>query len=134
MQYEAQKYMPHRPEMAMVDAIVIEEGRRFARTTIREDNLFLRPDGTLDNAALPEIAAQGCAAYDGIERRGDIRPGLLAAIRNVRFHSPVRLHDTIRVEAEEETPLDGWRIATFRVYRESDNMLCAEGQLNLCIL
>ena len=132
--YHAADYMPHRPPMVMVDTVCIGDSQRYILTTIRPDNLFLREDGILERAVFPELAAQSAAALDGILRDGNIRPGMLAVAKNVTYGKDVKAGDTLKVEATDETPMDDWRIIYFTITRVSDGEICAQGQLNLCLL
>ena len=131
-EYPAKPLIPHRPPMAMVDSIVVAEGERFIRTTIRPDNRFLA-DGVLDRSAIPELAAQGAAACRGMDSGEVAGKGFLASMRHVVFHSDIRVNDTLQIHAVDESPLDGWYIIHFKIFRECDHALCTEGQMNLCL-
>ena len=131
--YNAREYMPHRPPMAMVDTVCIESDTRYVLLEIKQDNLFLREDGILERSVYPELAAQGAAAIDGVNRKGNVRPGVLAMAKNITYEADARVGDTLRIDATEDAPMEDWRIVYFTITRISDGALCAKGQLNLCL-
>ena len=118
----------------MIDTLIMEDGRKYARTCIKPDNLFLESEGRLDRSALPELVAQAAAGFNGIEAQGAVRSGFLAVAKNISFHGDVHVNDSLLLVAFDERPMDNWCILLFSVYRETDNFLIAEGQLNLCLL
>ena len=132
--FHAPDYIPHKPPMTMVDTLVVKDGVKYAIATIRADNRFLNSDGVLDRTAVPEIVAQALAGYDSAENNGAIRPGVLAVMKNVVFHSDIFVNDTIYIYADEERPMENWCIVQFRIYKENEKELITEGQLNLCLL
>ena len=132
--FHAPDYLPHKPPMTMVDTLAVDNGSKYAIATIRPDNRFLNSDGVLDRTTLPEIVAQALAGYDSLENNGNIRPGVLAVMKNVVFHGDIFANDTIYIYADEERPMDNWCIVQFKIYKGNKTELISEGQLNLCLL
>lgn len=129
----AARYLPHRPPMAMVEKILAIGPESAAEMTVREGNPFLRPDGTLDPAAIPEIAAQSAAAVDSFRFDGASRPGFLVSAKRVKVLRQIRRGDVLRIAFGEENPLPKWHAIRFGIAL-ADGSPCAEGEIDVCLV
>ena len=98
---------------------------------IAPDNRFLR-NNVFDVEALPEIAAQACAAVSGFEKGENHIKGMLTGLRNFEALAPVHGGDTLHVIVCETANIDQYFIVEFSIRRPADNVLCARGELSLC--
>jgi predicted hotdog family 3-hydroxylacyl-ACP dehydratase len=82
--------LPHRAPMLLLDQVIAYDPHRTTcRATIREDALFLGPDGLVPAWAGLEYMAQCIAVHAGLRARAAGRPppmGLLIGSRRVDFH------------------------------------------------
>ena len=92
--------LPHRRPMLLLDALTDVQGNQIqARFTVREDNIFLRDDGTLETVALLEAMAQCFAAGQGLRGSDQNHAGYLAAIRRCNIRGEARLGDVLCASA-----------------------------------
>lgn len=128
---QAGDWIPHKPPMTMVDRILAVSEWNIVESVIRPDNRFLR-DGVLDNDAIPEIAAQACAAVTGFEQNSHELGGFLTALRAIRCLEPVRSGDVLHVEFRQTAHIDNFYTLEFRIRRTSDGVICADGEISTC--
>ena len=128
---DATQFLPHRPPMTMVETLMEVGEWSVLETTIAPDNRFLR-DGVLDNEAIPEIVAQGCAAITGFEQDDRHLKGMLTGIRNVRTTGVIRGGDKIHIRIREIDELDEYYVLYFKLIRCADGEVCAEGEMSIC--
>lgn len=119
--------------MTMVDRILKLAEWNVIESVIRPGNRFLHDD-ILDNEALPEIAAQACAAVISFERGTNEMKGVLTALRAVQFLAPVRVNDILHVETHQSAHIDNFYTIEFRIRRSADGVLCAKGEFSSCEL
>ncbi|MBR5998529.1 MAG: hypothetical protein IK027_05425 [Deltaproteobacteria bacterium] len=92
--------LPHRRPMLLLDALTgIQDNQIQARFTVRDGNIFLRDDGTLETVALLEAMAQCFAAGQGLHGSGQNRVGYLAAIRRCNITGEAHLGDVLCASA-----------------------------------
>lgn len=128
----AAQWLPHRPPMAMVDALAEFGEWSRIEATIAPDNLFLR-DGVLDSEALPEIAAQASAVVSGFEEENHQIRGMLTGVRDVTVSAPVHCGDKLAVWVRKSVQIDNYYTVDFRICLPSGEV-CAQGELSLCRL
>jgi predicted hotdog family 3-hydroxylacyl-ACP dehydratase len=99
--YPIASLLPHQPPMILLDQVTdYDENSLTAEVTIREDTLFLAPDGVPGHVGV-EYMAQACGAYAGVHALDSgqpVRIGLLLGTRNYRVLVPhFRLGDRLRI-------------------------------------
>ena len=126
--------MPHRAPMLLLsglDSFTSEEAR--ATATVREDNPFLRADGTLERVAYAEIMAQCFAAGAGASllAAGDSCAGwgYLAALRDVAVHADARVGQCLKVFVRVSAKLGEIAVVDGEVHAEGQ--LLATGQFKI---
>ena len=129
----AARYLPHRPPMAMIERILAIGPESAAEMTVRDGNPFLRADGTLDPAAIPEIAAQSAAAVDSFRFNGAARPGFLISAKRVAVRRQIRRGDILCIRFGEENPLPKWYAIRFEIAL-ADGTPCADGEIDVCLV
>ena len=130
---DAPPFLPHKPPMVMVTRLLQAGEWSTIEAKIAPDNRFLR-NGVLDAEALPEIAAQACAAVTGFEQAGERIEGVLAGLRNFEAPAAVRGGDTLHVTVRETAKIDNYYIVEFSIRRPADDVLCARGEMSICRL
>jgi radical SAM protein with 4Fe4S-binding SPASM domain len=128
---DATRFLPHSPPMVMVTRLLDIGEWSTVEAKITLDNRFLR-NNVFDVEALPEIAAQACAAVSGFEKGENHIKGMLTGLRNFEALAPVHGGDTLHVIVCETANIDQYFIVEFSIRRPADNVLCARGELSLC--
>ena len=128
----AAQWLPHRPPMAMMDALT--EFGEWSRVDaeVSPGNLFLR-DGVLDREAFPEIAAQASAVGSGFEEDNHRIKGMLTGVRDLTVSAPVRVGDKLAVWVRKSVQIDNYYTVDFRICLPT-GAVCAQGELSLCRL
>ena len=130
---EAQPWLPHRPPMTMVDRLLEFGEWSRLEAKIAPDNRFLR-NGELDPEAIPEIVAQSCAVITGFEENNHNLKGILTGLRSLQISETIRSGDRLIVEVRETAQIDNYHTLDFKVFRDSGNILCAQGEMSICRL
>ena len=117
--------------LTRLDSFTSEEAR--ATVTVRADNPFLRPDGTLERVAHAEIMAQCFAAGAGarvLAAGGScVGLGYLAALRDVTVHADVREGKILDVRVWVSARLGEIAVVNGEVHAEGQ--LLATGQFKI---
>ncbi|MBQ9337224.1 MAG: radical SAM protein [Lentisphaeria bacterium] len=130
---DAQPWLPHRPPMTMVRRLLEFGEWSRIEAEIAPDNRFLR-NGILDPEVIPEIVAQSCAVITGFEENDRNLKGMLTGLRSMQIAEPVRSGDRLIVEVRETAQIDNYHTLDFKVFRDSGNRLCAQGEMSICRL
>ena len=92
--------LPHRRPMLLLDDLSgIQDKQIQAVFTVREDNIFLRSDGSLEAVALLEAMAQCFAAGHGLRGSDQNHAGYLAAVRRCNITGEAHLGDVLCASA-----------------------------------
>lgn len=98
---DAGQLVPHKPPMLLIDRLLeIQERASLSEMIVRPDMAFVGEDGTLDDAAYPEIISQAIAAQEGFRKMGSRDPhqeGFLLGIKNIGIVGRARVGDTLRI-------------------------------------
>ena len=130
---DAKPYLPHKAPVAMVSEILtVADSGGTVRSDIRPGNVFLAEDGTLDNAALIELAALSVAALHGFLTPGRILPGMLVEAGHFRVSAPVRTGESVVTTFQTDSDFPPWHIISFVIDGISGERK-AEGTLKLCV-
>ena len=128
---DAKQFLPHTPPMVMVTQLLRAGEWSTIEAKISPDNRFLR-DGVFDPEALPEVAAQACAAITGFELSEEPIQGVLTGLRNFESLEDVHGGDTLHVTVCETAKVDNYHIVEFSIRRPADDVLCARGEMSIC--
>ena len=129
----AAHFLPQKPPMAMIDSILEFQPNSRAAAHIRPDNRFLNPEGVLDRTVVPELVGQASAAINTCRNKGAVVQGFLALARDIHFFHDIHVNDDIIIDLKDESPVENWRVVTFDIHT-STNTLCAQGEINICLL
>ncbi len=130
---DAGQFIPHKKPVAMVTSILCaSDNGGDVLAEIAPDNIFLNADGELDNAAIPELAAQSVAALNGFLMPDSIRKGMLVEINRFQCHKPILSGEKVIANCITTTELPPWYIISFQV-KGPEGEIRAEGELKLCV-
>ena len=129
----AAQFLPHKPQMAMIDSILEIRPNGRATAHIRPDNRFLNSDGILDRTVVPELVGQATAAINTCRNQGVVAQGFLALARDIQIFHDIHVNDDIVINLKEESPVDNWGVITFDI-QTANNTLCAQGEISVCLL
>ena len=128
---DARPFLPHTPPMIMVTRLLQAGEWSTIEAEVTPDNRFLR-NNVFDPEALPEIAAQACAAVTGFELSEKPIRGVLTGLRGFESLADVHGGDTLHVTVRETTKIDNYYIVEFSIRRPADDVLCARGEMSIC--
>lgn len=127
----ADKIIPHRPPMQLVDRLLecdTGAGSGTVETVVRRDALILTDQGEVDPPVLFEMIAQAYAAVTGYENLLHGRPvrgGYLVGIRKGRVTGRAFAGDRLIVHVETEKSLGDFSVARGTVSRSGLDMAWA---------
>ncbi len=129
---DADKLVPHKPPMRMVDKLVaVREKTSATEVTISKDTIFVGPDGMLDEVAYLEIIAQSMAALKGFKNLKDKTPleGSLLGARKIKIYGTARVGDTLRASLYKICDYGELGVIRGEVYK--GEQLLAEGEITV---
>jgi predicted hotdog family 3-hydroxylacyl-ACP dehydratase len=129
------KLVPHAGPMCLLERVTShsELTIQCAASSHRESAHPLRRDGQLAALHLVEYAAQAMAAHGALSGGGAARPGMLAALREIRLHT-VRIDDIVSellIDATRRIAQSGGSLYEFSV--RGDGRLLAEGRIAIAL-
>ncbi|WP_321531600.1 hypothetical protein [uncultured Desulfuromonas sp.] len=131
----AQKLLPHRPPMLLVDALVaFTPGCGTVVSEVHAEDLFVCEDGSLEPVAFIELIAQSYAAIKGYEDTLNgvpVREGFLVGGRQVKLLSKAHVGDRLTIDIETSGQLEGFCVVDGVV--RCDEEILAEGSIKLWI-
>lgn len=125
------RLVPHAGSMCLLDKVVSHSEASIQCVAIshRDPHNPLRRDGQLAALHLAEYAAQAMAAHGALAAGGVARPGMLAAMRDIRLH--IARLDTVAsdltIDATRRIAQGDGSLYEFRV--QGDGHLLAEGRI-----
>ncbi len=130
---DAESAMPQKPPMRMAGTLTkIGDNCNEGEAVIAADNPFLRKDGTLDPAALIEIAAQQMAQLDTfLNPYRPLEGALVEVMRFSSFGIPVRAGAKIFILSRKTSELEPWHIGSFEITSGKQEKI-AEGEFKVC--
>jgi 3-hydroxyacyl-[acyl-carrier-protein] dehydratase len=131
----AEAFLPHRPPMRLVDTLVsYDDATGVIEARPPADSLLVDADGTLDEAALVEMLAQGYAAIKGYEDQlqgKEISEGYLVGVRKLHVTGRARAGERLLIRIRTVGSFDKFAIAEGEIERGTDTI--ASGTLKLWI-
>ena len=129
----AADFIPHSGLMCVVDDLLsVEGGVVIATALIRENNPFVRKDGTVEEAVFVEMIAQTIAAGSGYElseeKRGT-QQGYLLGIKNIKILGTARAGETLKIRAYKSAEFGDFGIIEGTVLRGGE--MLASGQIKV---
>jgi predicted hotdog family 3-hydroxylacyl-ACP dehydratase len=127
---EAERLIPHRKPMQMIDRLVeaTAEAGGTAEVVVSADHVLVDHHGHLDRAAFPELIAQAYAAVQGYayQQAGrTIVPGFLVGIRRCNVSGEATAGDRLRVRVYTVKQFGGFALAEGAVMRGQDTIATA---------
>lgn len=129
--------VPHRGAMCLLDRVVACDANAIeCRATSHRDAAHpLRVDGRLPALAAIEYAAQAMAAHGGSRSRvadAPVRPGRLAAVRDVRLHAAT-LDDAAELVVRAECVAAGAALLVYAFAVSAGERVLAEGRATVML-
>ena len=128
-----EKLIPQKSPMRVIDTLVkITERTAETKVTISNDMLFVRDDGSLDEAVYLELMAQSIAALTGFKNvgvSGRVVDGFLIGAKNLEIFSKAHIGDTLTISVFQSARFGDFGIVEGRIYR-SDELL-AQGEVKV---
>lgn len=132
---EAERLVPHREPMLLIDRLVSCSGEGgTVEANVRADNPFIGPSGELEPLAAVELLAQAfaaCKGYADLASRSGPGKGFLVGVRKVATYSAVRVGDVLSVSVAAKGEFDGFAVVEGEVRRAG--ALVATGSLKLWV-
>lgn len=102
---DIKRLIPQREPFIMVDEIeVSDDTHAVTNLTVRTDNYFMLPDGTMSETGLIEHIAQSCSALMGsmaLEQQMNNPPvGLIGEVKRFECHRRPKVDETIETSIE----------------------------------
>lgn len=131
--FEVKDIIPQKQPMRVIDKLTRVAERTFdAVTTIREDSLFARPDGTVDESIYIELMAQATASINGFENmreKDKAIEGFLLGAKKLKVFSGPRVGDELKINIFKYAEVGEFKILQGKVYRGDE--LLASGEIKV---
>ncbi len=132
----AEKFIPHRSPMRLVDTLVsCEDTSGVVETTIPADCILADIDGTLDEVALVELLAQSYAVikgYDDTLHGREISEGYLVGVRKMRVTGQALVGDKLLIRIRTVGCFEGFAVAEGEIV--CAGKIIASGSIKLWIV
>jgi len=129
----ADRILPHRPPMRLVDTLLsCENGSGEAEACIQAHSFLAGGDGGIDEAALIELIAQAYAAVKGYDDLAHGKPpgkGFLVGMRKIRITGKARAGDRLRISIRTVGVFANFAVVEGAVARGGETL--ASGTLKL---
>ncbi|PLX74996.1 MAG: hypothetical protein C0614_11405 [Desulfuromonas sp.] len=127
---EAERLIPHRLPMCLVDRLVAIDGKNGSiEADIRADCPFVSSDGLLDDIALAELIAQAYAMIKGYTDLRDAKParqGFLVGIKRMIREVSAKSGDRLRIDIRTLAELGDMSIAEGEIWRNEERIAFGE--------
>jgi len=125
--------IPQRFPMRVVDKLIrIAERKADVTVTVTKESIFVRQDGTLDEAVYLELIAQAIAALSGFSHMGasDVEmKGFLLGAKNIKILNQARVGDNLKISVFEYANYGDFGIVEGVIYREDE--VLARGEIKI---
>lgn len=132
---EAEKLIPHRLPMRMVDRLLEIDGKNgVVETLVAADCPLVATDGSLEDVALIELLAQAYAAVKGYCDLLDNNPekqGFLVGVRNVHRLISAQSGDHLMIHIKTLAEIDDFAVAQGEIWRGKE--LLAKGEIKVWV-
>lgn len=130
---QAEKLLPHRPPMILVDQIIeYRQGSGVVSAVVRSGDLFVGEDGQLEAVALIELVAQSYAAikgYDDLINQRPVQKGFLVGSRTFKVNRCPHVGEELMIEIDTTAELDSFSVIDGAI--RVDDEVIAEGSVKL---
>jgi len=127
------RLIPQQSPMRVIDTLnKVAERTAEVNVTIPNDMLFVREDGTLDEAIYLELIAQGIAALAGFKelgKTGKVVDGFLLGAKKLEILGSAHIGDTLTVSIYEYASFGDFAIIKGKISRGED--LLAQGEIKV---
>jgi predicted hotdog family 3-hydroxylacyl-ACP dehydratase len=117
----AEQLIPHRPPIRIVDRLLSYDGLQgVVESVIPFESLYVKDDGSIEQAALVELIAQSFAAVKGYADLHEGKPvskGFLVGVKGFIFHETANSGDRLLVFVSRTGETDEFVLAEGRVMR-----------------
>ena len=127
----AELLIPHRSPVLLIDRLIqFENLSGIVESVIRDDNMFLKENGELEQCAMMELIAQSFAMVKGYSDLINGKPtgmGFLVGVKDMKFMGSVRRRETLHIAIEVTGETGDFALAEGKV-RVGDDVI-ATGNL-----
>ena len=132
---EADKLIPHRKPVCMVDRLVaFKDQTGTVETVVSLENALIEDNGQLDQMAVTEMIAQACAAAKGYEDRLSNDPmklGYLVGIKKLQFFGKAFAGDKLQISVRTVGAIGGFTVVEGKVF--CNQKIIAAGTIKLWV-
>jgi predicted hotdog family 3-hydroxylacyl-ACP dehydratase len=127
----AELLIPHRSPVLLIDRLIqFENLSGIVESVIRDDNVFLKENGELEQCAMMELIAQSFAVVKGYSDLINGKPigmGFLVGVKDMKFMGSARKRETLHIAIEVTGETGDFALAEGKV-RYGDDVI-ATGNL-----
>jgi 3-hydroxyacyl-[acyl-carrier-protein] dehydratase len=137
----AEQLIPHRPPIRIIDRMLAFDGcQGVVESVIPPDSLYVKDDGSIEQAALVELIAQSFAAVKGysdfqeekpVDNEKQVNKGFLVGVKGFVFHKTAYSGDRLLVFISKTGETDEFALAEGRITRGEE--VLATGNLMVWI-
>ena len=125
--------IPQKQGMRIVSTL-LKIGERTAKveSVFTDQNLFVKPDGSVEEIAYMEMMAQAAAVMNGFEKFDTDRPdpgGFLIGGQKINIYCKAYIKEKLIIDIFKETKFGNFGILTATIKRDND--LIAEGEIKI---
>jgi predicted hotdog family 3-hydroxylacyl-ACP dehydratase len=117
----AEQLIPHRPPIRLIDRLLSFDGLQgVVESVIPPESLYIKDDGSIEQAALVELIAQSFAAVKGYANLQEEKPvvkGFLVGAKGFVFHETAHRGDRLLVFVSKTGETDDFILAEGRITR-----------------
>lgn len=132
----AEAFIPHRAPMRLVDTLLSwKDGTGEIEAIPGPDCILVDSDGTLDEAGLIELVAQGYAVvkgYDDLLQGKEISEGYLVGVRKFRITGRARAGERLLVRIRTVGSFEAFAVAEGEIERAGE--IIASGTIKLWVV
>ncbi|MFA5087649.1 MAG: radical SAM protein [Candidatus Omnitrophota bacterium] len=127
------RIIPQQAPMRVIDKLEkVGERTGEVSVTISNDMLFVREDGTLDEAVYLELIAQGIAAINGFKKLGvssEVIGGLLIGARKLEIFGTAEIGDCLTISIFKDARYGNFCVVLGKVFKGDE--LLAQGEIKI---
>lgn len=132
----AEAFIPHRLPMRLVETLIsYDNGAGAVEAKVTADCILVNSDGSLDEAALVELMAQGYAVIKGYADRlqgEQISEGYLVGVRKLRVTGRAGAGERLTIHIRTIGSFEGFAVAEGEIERGDETI--ANGTIKLWIV
>lgn len=132
---DAEKLIPHRKPVCMVDRLIeFKDQAGTVEAVVSSENALIENNGQLDQLAVTEMIAQACAAAKGYEGRlanDPVELGFLVGIKKLQFFGKAFAGDKLQIAVRTIGAISGFTVVEGKVM--CNQKIIASGKIKLWV-